>query len=95
MYDRTRQHASSTTDTHRRRTRPRRLTARGLVATVLLAATVPALAWAAAHPATTATLAVGAALPRVVRVVRARLPTGRSRALRATAGATVAAGDGE
>jgi hypothetical protein len=92
MHDRTRQYASTTTDPHRMR--PRRLTARGLVASVLLMAAVPALAWAAAHPATTATLAVGAALPTAVRVVRARL-VDRTATRRTAAAAAVAAGDGE
>lgn len=92
MYDRTRQHASSTTDEHRPRSTE--VTPRGLAATVLLMAAVPAVAWALTHPMTVAALAVGAALPTVVRFVRARVDA-RSTTLRTAADAAAAGGDRE
>jgi len=89
MYDRTRQHESTTTD--HRRDRSRTLTARGLVATALLAAVVPAVAWALAHPLAATALALAAAVGYVTgRFARVRA-TGRARPLRAVVHAALGA----
>lgn len=72
---------------HRRRPAP--ITARGLVATALLMAAVPALAWALTHPAAVAALAVAAATGYTAGIVRAR--GDRSTTLRPPVGAALTA----